>query len=417
MTTDPTSPRVPLSQPITAGVVAALVGFTSSFAVVLTGLRAVGASADEAASGLFALCLAMTIGIGFLALRYRMPITLAWSTPGAALLAGTATPDGGFPAAVGAFVLVGVMVLATGLWPRLGALVQAIPTPIAQAMLAGIVLPLCLEPVHAFADEPLAIAPVVLVWLVLSRYAKRWAVPAAFATAAVVIAVVMLTSDKTITGDSLIPRLDLVVPQWSWQACVGIALPLYIVTMASQNLPGTAVMSSFGYRIPWRPSMLVTGALTSLVAPAGGHAVNLSAISAALAAAPAAEPNPRRRWIAAFTVSPVYLVLAFSSAAVVALIAVAPAGLVETVAGLALLDTLAGSLAASLRDEKSRTAAVLTFVVAAAGVTVAGIGSAFWALIAGLIVYVVLRTPPEPEDRRPETPHRGDPVTTDEGPR
>lgn len=408
MTSETTTVRAPLSQPITAGVVAALVGFTSSFAVVLTGLRAVGASAEEAASGLFALCLAMAIGIALLAVRYRMPITLAWSTPGAALLVGTATPDGGFPAAVGAFVLVGVMVVATGLWPRLGALVQAIPTPIAQAMLAGIVLPLCLEPVHAFADEPLAIAPVVLVWLILSRYAKRWAVPAAFLTAAVVIAVVMMTSDKSISGDSLIPRLDLVAPQWSWQACIGIALPLYIVTMASQNLPGTAVMSSFGYRIPWRPSMLVTGALTSLVAPAGGHAVNLSAISAALAAAPAAEPNPRRRWIAAATVSPAYLILAFSSAAVVALITVAPAGLVETVAGLALLDTLAGSLAASLRDENSRTAAVLTFVVAAAGVTVAGIGSAFWALIAGLVVYVALRKPPkktspqgEPQTRAP----------------
>lgn len=380
-----------VGQPVTAGIVAALVGFTSSFAVVLTGLRAVGASPEQAASGLFALCLAMTVGIAILSLRYRMPITLAWSTPGAALLAGTAGPDGGFAAAVGAFVLVGVMVFATGLWPRLGSLVQAIPTPIAQAMLAGIVLPLCLEPVHAFADEPLAIAPVVLVWLVLSRFAKRWAVPAAFATAAVVIAVVLLTSDESVSGDSLIPRFDLVVPEWSWQACVGIALPLYIVAMASQNLPGTAIMASFGYRIPWRPSMLVTGALTSLVAPAGGHAVNLSAISAALAAAPAAEPDPRRRWIAAFTVSPTYLILGVSSAAVAALVTVAPAGVVETVAGLALLDTLAGALAANLRDETTRTAAVLTFVVAAAGVRVAGIGSAFWALIAGLIVYAVLR--------------------------
>ena len=384
-----------LTQPITAGVVASLVGFTSSFAVVLTGLRAVGASPEQAASGLFALCMAIAIGVGFLATRYRMPITLAWSTPGAALLAGTATPDGSFPAAVGAFVLVGVMVVATGLWPRLGSLVQAIPTPIAQAMLAGIVLPLCLEPVRAVADEPLAIAPVIVVWLILIRYAKRWAVPAAFGTAAVVIAVVLLTSDKGVTADSLVPRMDLVVPQWTWQACVGIALPLYIVTMASQNLPGTAVMASFGYRIPWRPSMLVTGALTSLVAPAGGHAVNLAAISAALTAAPAAEPNPRRRWIAAAAVSPVYLVIGISSAAVAALVTIAPTGLVETVAGLALLDTLAGALAASLRDEKSRTAAILTFVVAAAGISVAGIGSAFWALIAGLGVYAVLKSSPD----------------------
>ncbi|WP_457538552.1 benzoate/H(+) symporter BenE family transporter [Williamsia sp. R60] len=378
-----------------AGVVTALVGFTSSFAVVLTGLRAVGASSEQAASGLFALCLVMSIGIAFLSLRYRMPITLAWSTPGAALLAGTAAPNGGFAAAIGAFVLVGVMVVATGLWPRLGSFVQAIPVSIAQAMLAGIVLPLCLEPVRAFADEPLAIAPVVVVWLVLTRYAKRWAVPAAFATAAAVIAVVLMTSDKAVSADSLIPRLQFVQPEWTWQAAVGIAIPLYIVTMASQNLPGTAVMASFGYKIPWRAAMLTTGIGTAVAAPAGAHAANLAAISAALSAAPSADPDPRRRWIAAATGSPMYLILGVGSAAITALVAVAPAGLVETVAGLALLDTLAAALATSLRDENSRIAAVLTFVVAAAGFSALGIGSAFWALVAGLVVYGTLRSPAE----------------------
>lgn len=398
-------------QPMIAGVVTALVGFTSSFAVVLTGLRAVGASSEQAASGLFALCLVMSIGIAFLSLRYRMPITLAWSTPGAALLAGTAAPDGGFAAAIGAFVLVGVMVVATGLWPRLGSFVQAIPVSIAQAMLAGIVLPLCLEPVRAFADEPLAIAPVVVVWLVLTRYAKRWAVPAAFATAAAVIAVVLMTSDKSVSADSLIPRLQFVQPEWTWQAAVGIAIPLYIVTMASQNLPGTAVMASFGYKIPWRAAMLTTGIGTAVAAPAGAHAANLAAISAALSAAPSADPDPRRRWIAAATGSPMYLILGVGSAAITALVAVAPAGLVETVAGLALLDTLAVALATSLRDENSRTAAVLTFVVAAAGFSVLGIGSAFWALVAGLVVYGTLRPPtevtsPDRKDNDRVTPSR-----------
>jgi benzoate membrane transport protein len=189
--------------------------------------------------------------------------------------------------------------------------------------------------------------------------------------------------------------MEFVVPQWSWQAAVGIALPLYIVTMASQNLPGTAVMASFGYKIPWRAAMLTTGIGTALAAPAGAHAANLAAISAALSAAPSADPDPRRRWIAAATGSPMYLLLGVGSAAVTALVAVAPTGLVETVAGLALLDTLAGALATSLRDESSRTAAVLTFVVAATGISVLGIGSAFWALIAGLIVYYVLRSPSE----------------------
>ncbi|MFC9357128.1 benzoate/H(+) symporter BenE family transporter, partial [Rhodococcus sp. NPDC057014] len=177
------------AQPISAGIVTALVGFTSSFAVVLTGLTAVGANSAQAASGLLALCVTQALGMLWMSRHYRMPITLAWSTPGAALLAGAGTVSGGWPAAVGAFAVVGAAVILTGLWPRLGRLIAAIPPALAQAMLAGVLLPLCLAPVLALRDAPLAVAPVVLVWLVLQRYSPRWAVPAAFAAAAVVIAV------------------------------------------------------------------------------------------------------------------------------------------------------------------------------------------------------------------------------------
>lgn len=382
-----------LGHPISAGVVTSLVGFTSSFAVVLTGLRAVGASPSQAASGLMALCVTQAVGMLWLARRYRMPITLAWSTPGAALLAGAGAITGGWPAAVGAFVVVGAAVVLTGLWPRLGRLIESIPVPLAQAMLAGVLLPLCLAPVTALRAAPAAVAPVILVWLVLQRFSTRWAVPAAFATAAVVIGVDLVFGDATIDAAALTPRLDFTVPQWSWQAMVGIALPLYIVTMASQNIPGTAVMGAFGYRVPWRAAMAVTGVGTIVGAPAGGHAINLAAISAALAAGPTAHPDPRRRWIAAFTAGVSYLGLAVASAALAALVAAAPPGVVETVAGLALLATLAGSLVAALSDEADRLPAVLTFLVAASGVAFAGIGSAFWALAAGLGIRLLLRSP------------------------
>jgi benzoate membrane transport protein len=159
---------------------------------------------------------------------------------------------------------------------------------------------------------------------------------------------------------------------------------MYIVTMASQNIPGTAVMKSFGYEVPWRPAMLVTGIGTLVGAPAGGHAINLAAISAALSAAPTAHPDPRKRWRAAFTAGWAYLVLAACSAAVAALIAAAQ------VAGLALLATLGGALASALADIREREGAVVTFLIAASGVGVLGIGSAFWALIAGLIVRTAL---------------------------
>ncbi|WP_213572723.1 benzoate/H(+) symporter BenE family transporter [Rhodococcus sp. USK13] len=378
------------AQPVSAGIVTALVGFTSSFAVVLTGLTAVGANSAEAASGLLILCVTQALGMLWLSRRYRMPITLAWSTPGAALLAGAGTVGGGWPAAVGAFAIVGVAILLTGLWPRLGRVIAAIPSALAQAMLAGVLLPLCLAPVLALRDAPLAVAPVVLVWLILQRYSTRWAVPAAFAAAGVVIAVSLVVGKVGLDASALLPELVLTTPTWSWQALIGIAVPLYIVTMASQNIPGTAVMKSFGYEVPWRPAMLVTGIGTLVGAPAGGHAINLAAISAALSAAPTAHPDPRKRWRAAFTAGWAYLVLAACSAAVAALIAAAPVGVVETVAGLALLATLGGALASALADIREREGAVVTFLIAASGVSVLGIGSAFWALIAGLIVRTAL---------------------------
>lgn len=383
------------AQPISAGIVTALVGFTSSFAVLLTGLSAVGANATEAASGLLVLCVTQALGMLWLSRRYKIPITLAWSTPGAALLAGAGAVHGGWPAAVGAFVVVGIAIVLTGLWPTLGKIIAAIPTPLAQAMLAGVLLPLCLAPIFAVRDAPLAVVPVIVVWLAAQRFSKRWAVPLAFLTAAVVICISLTTTDNnTLDVGAMIPRVDLTMPSWSWQALIGIAIPLYIVTMASQNIPGVAVMKSFGYTVPWRPSMIVTGLGTVLGAPAGGHAINLAAISAALAAAPTAHPDPKRRWIAASTAGWAYLVLAAGSAAVAALVAAAPAGVVETVAGLALMATLAASLTAALSDATEREGAVVTFLIAASGVSVLGIGSAFWALLVGLIVRAVLTSGP-----------------------
>ena len=384
------STSVGLAHPIGAGIVTALVGFTSSFAVVLTGLRAVGATPAQAASGLLAVCITQGVGIVILSRRYRMPITLAWSTPGAALLAGTGAVVGGWPAAVGAFLVVGALIVATGLWQRLGALIGAIPTELAQAMLAGVLLPLCLAPVHAVKVSPAAAVPVVIVWLLLLRFAKRWAVPAAFGTAAAVILVSLIVEHRSVAVHDLAPTVSVVAPSWTWQALVGIAVPLYIVTMASQNIPGTAVMASFGYRIPWRAAMTVTGAGTLIGAAAGGYTINLAAISAALAAAPDAHPDKDRRWIAAFVAGCSYLVLALCSAALVALVTAAPEGVVETVAGLALLGTLSAALVGALTPTAHREAAALTFVIAASGTAFLGIGSAFWALLAGLLVRWVL---------------------------
>lgn len=390
-------------QPVTAGVVAAVVGFSSSAVVVLAGLVAVGASPAQAASGLLALCVAQAFGMAWLALRHRTPLSLAWSTPGAALMVSTGAVAGGWPAAVGAFVVTGALVVLTALVPRLGDLVAAIPVPLARAMLAGVLLPLCVAPVTALVDSPAVVAPVVLTWLVLLRPAPRWAVPAALVVA---LAVVVLVAGDDVGARDLLPTATLTAPTWTTSAVVGLAIPLYVVTMAAQNVPGTAVMAGLGYRVPWRESMAVTGVGTVLVAPFGGHAVNLAAITAALTAGPDAGPDRARRWIASVAAAGSYVVLAVAAGAVTTLVAAAPDGVIQSAAGLALLGTLAASLRDALADEADRVPAAICLVVAASGVAPLGVGSAFWALVAGLVVRGVLRartagTAGDDEWRRP----------------
>lgn len=382
-------------QPIGVGLVTALVGFTSSFAVVLAGLQAVGASTGQAASGLAALCALQGAGTVWLSLRYRRPLTLAWSTPGAALLVSAAGMQLGWSAAVGAFVVCGVLLADTGLWPWLGRTVAAIPAPLAQAMLAGVLLTLCVQPVLALSRTPLLVAPVVVLWVVLQRFAPRWSAPAAFALA-LVIGVAIADG----TGVSLrVPTLSFTAPTFSWAAVVGLGLPLYVVTMAAQNVPGVAVLAAAGYRVPWRPALLLTGAGTAAGAAAGVHAVNLAAITAALPASPEAHPDPDRRWVAAVTAGVAYLAVAPAAATLAGLMAQAPPGVIESVAGLALVGTLTASLAAATADPAERLPAVAAFLVAAGGVSILGVGAAFWALVAGLVLRLTLR--PRTRERAP----------------
>lgn len=383
--------RSDLASPTSAGVVTGLVGFTSSFVVVLAGLTAVGASPDQASSGLLTVSITMGLSSIFLSAWTRMPITVAWSTPGAALLASTGMVQGGWPAAVGAFFVAGVLIVLTGLIPALGALIARIPASVAQAMLAGVLLQLCLGPITGLAVNPLEVAPVVAVWLLAMRFAPRWSSPLAFLAAAIVIGVHVAASGEAVDPGALVPRVALTAPELTLAGVFGIAVPLYLVTMASQNVPGVAVMKGLGYTVPWRRSMLVTGAGTLVGASAGGYAINLAAITAALAAGSEAGQDRSRRWIASVTSGVVVVGLGIGASAVGALVVLAPEGVIAAVAGLALLGTLASALQASLADPDERLSAVVVFATAASGIAVAGVGAAFWALMAGLVVRFVLR--------------------------
>jgi benzoate membrane transport protein len=388
--TDQAAPRRSLTTPILAGIITALVGVTSTFAVVLTGLAAVGATPAQAASGLFVLCLTMGIASIALAWRYRMPITVAWSTPGAAVLAATGVVEGGWPAAVGAFLVSAALILLTALWPQLGRLIARIPPSIAQAMLAGVLLPLCLAPIGGLVANPWAVVPVILTWLIAARFAPRWAVPLAFVAASVIVVVHVVTTGATIDPALFAPGFTFTAPTLTFGAVVGLALPLFLVTMASQNVPGVAIMRSFGYEVPWRGAMVATGVGTALGAPFGGHAINLAAISAALAAAPDAEPDPKRRWIAGVSTGVTAIVLGALSAALTALVIIAPEALIPAVAGVALFGAFGAALQQAIDDPGERMPAVITFLVAASGVAIAGVGAAFWALVAGLAVRSIL---------------------------
>ena len=376
--------------PVVAGLITGVVGFGSSFAVVIAGLRAVGADAAQTSSGLLVLCLTMGLGCVIFGLVYRRPVTMAWSTPGAALLVTAGRPDGGFAAAIGAFVVTGLLLAFTGLIPQVARAIRRIPAEVASAMLAGILLELCLEPFRSFDQAPWAIGGMLLTWAVAQRYAARWAVPLTLVVALVAVAV-SGAFGRLQLGNGVLPQLTVTTPHWTLAALTSIALPLYVVTMTSQNIPGVAVMRNLGYEVPWRPALLYTGGATALGASLGGHAINLSAIAATLAAGPDAGPDRSRRWVAAVTTGATYIAFGCASPLVVAAASAAPAGIIVAFAGIALFAPLGGALLQALDRTASPLPAVVTLCIAASGATIGGVGAAFWALLAGCVVHVLTR--------------------------
>ncbi|MBB3590032.1 benzoate membrane transport protein [Rhizobium sp. BK529] len=380
-------------QSLFMGLLTAFVGFTSSFAVVLHGLQAVGATDAQAASGLMALSISMGLCAVVLSAVTRLPVSIAWSTPGAALLASIGAIDGGFNAAVGAFILCGVLIVIAGLFKPLGRAVAAIPAPLANAMLSGVLLGLCFAPVKAVAFNPLLGLPIILTWIVVGAFKRLWAVPAALAAFALVLAfgVDIPAGASASIGQSLVPVIGIVHPVFNLAGFVSIALPLFIVTMASQNIPGIAVLKVNHYDPKPGPLFAVTGVFSLLAAPFGGHAVNLAAITAAMCAGQDAHPDPSRRYWAALISGIGYVVLGLLAGAVTAFVALAPPILIEAVAGLALVGAFSGSAMAAFQAPESREAAAITFLVTASGVSFGGISGAFWGLIAGGLMLVLSR--------------------------
>ena len=322
------------------------------------------------------------------AIVYRIPISIAWSTPGAALLVAAGQNNANFAGAVGAFIVCGALIVLCGLWPALGRLMTSIPKPIASAMLAGILFPICLAPVTATMEFPLQALPIIVVWLLMLRLAPRWAVPAAMLVAAVVIAV--YAGGGWVQEAELAPQLAFVLPVFDPVVIASLGLPLFIVTMAGQNVPGFVVMTTFGYDTPAGPVLVGTGLASVGGALFGGHAINLAAITAAIMASPEADPDKSKRWIATLSAGVLYLLLGLGAGVATALVAASPPILIIAVAGLAVIGALVTSITGALEDPPHRITAIATFLVTASGFTLVGIGSAFWGLLTGALFMVWL---------------------------
>ncbi|WP_239146663.1 benzoate/H(+) symporter BenE family transporter [Streptomyces sp. SID10815] len=398
---------------VAAGLVAVTVGVTSSAALVFTAAKAAGAGPAEIGSWMLALGVGLAVTCVGLSLRYRTPVVTAWSTPGAALLA-TALVGVPMAQAVGAFVLSALLILVTGVTGWFAHAMDRIPVPLAAALLAGVLLRFGTGLFSTMHGHFALAFPVFALYLLARRLAPRYAVLVALAGG--VLASVLTGGWHLAELRVSLARPVFTAPEFDWRTLVGVGVPLFVVTMASQNLPGAAVLRNSGYDVPVSPLMTWTGAVNALLAPFGAFGLNLAAITAAICTGEEAHPDRDKRYAAAVWAGVFYLCVGVFGATVASLLTAMPQALVLSLAGVGLLATIENSLATALSEKASREAAVVTFLATASGVTLLGIGSAFWGLLAGVLTGVIAtagRRGPKPAPRRPTQPRPAPPREPD----
>lgn len=371
-----------------AGFVTVLVGFTSSAVIVFQAAHAFGASPAEIASWMWALGLGMGLTCIILSLRFKAPIVTAWSTPGAAMLI-TAAAGVPMAQAIGAFMVSALLIILFGFTGWFERAMQRIPMSLASGMLAGVLLRFGLDVFVAMKTQFALAFAMFCAYLMARRLLPRYAVIIALALGLVITGTQGLLHLGEVRLELAQPVFTM--PQFSVSALIGVALPLFIVTMASQNMPGVAVIRASGYAVPISPLIGWTGTATLLLAPFGAYALNLAAITAAICLGREAHDDPARRYVAAVMAGVLYIVIGLFGATVGAVFAAFPRELVLVIAGLALFGTIGNGLAAALGKEGEREPALITFLVTASGVSLQGIGSAFWGLLAGLLALLLMR--------------------------
>jgi benzoate membrane transport protein len=369
---------------ISSAATAVVVGFASTILLIMQAAQAVGATPSQQASWAAALCLGMVITTFYLSWAHKMPIITAWSTPGAALIA-TSASGISYENALGAFVVAGLLMCLTALVKPLARAIAQIPAPIAAAMLAGVLLKYALGVPAAALSMPLFVLPLIIVFFGLRLSFPLFAVPVV-----VGLGVAMAAFAGSFTADCCaigLTRLEWTTPHFDWTTILSLGVPLFLVTMASQNLPGFAVLRAGGYEPPVTLCLLTTGLASMALAPFGSHSVNMAAITASLVTGPDTHEDPAKRWLVAWPYLVLYVAVGLAAALLVQILGALPAALITTIVGLALFSPLMGSVVAMLKEPRDIESALITFLVTASGVTFYGVGSAFWGLVAGLALF------------------------------
>ena len=372
---------------VVAGFIAMLTGYTSSLVLMFQAGQAAGLSDGQISSWIWALSIGMAVTSIGLSLRYRAPIMIAWSTPGAALLI-TSLPGVPYGEAIGAYILASGLIVLIGLTGSFDRLMRRIPGSIAAALLAGVLFKIGLEICGATEQQPALVVAMLLAYLVGKRLLPRYAVLAALLVGTLLAGLFGLLNFEHF-------QLQLATPQWttpsfSLAAAISIGIPLFVVAMASQNLPGMAVLRANGYQVPASPLLTTSGLASMLLAPFGSHGIHMAAISAAICAGPQAHEDPKKRYTAAIWCGLFYGIAGIFGATLAALFAALPKALILSIAALALFASIIGGLTQAMSEPKEREAALITFLVTASGMTLFAVGSAFWGIVAGLLALAIL---------------------------
>ncbi len=372
---------------VLAGFVAVLVGYASSAAIIWQAASAAGASAQQIAGWMTALGLGMGVSTLVLSWWYKAPVLTAWSTPGAALLA-TSLHGITLAETIGIFMFANALILICGVTGLFARLMKLVPHSLAAAMLAGVLLQFGLQAFRQLNGDFLLCGSMLAAWLLAKALAPRYAIVASLLVGGVAAWTGGDVVTENLTLDVAMP--EFVAPAFTLTSLVSVGLPFFLVTMASQNAPGFATMKASGYPLPVSPLIVFTGALALLLSPFGVYSICIAAITAAICQSPDAHPDASRRWLAAMAAGVFYLLAGIFGGSITGLMSALPPSWLQTLAGLALLGTISGSLAQAMHYEIERDAAIVTFLVTASGVTLLGVGSAFWGLVIGGIGYAVL---------------------------